>query len=468
VKNITPITASKQVTPRMKPESPRSFRSEVKSVTWTDPLLDIVYALAYSKFTVLAILVLGVSIGSVRLMRLPATYKASAVAVLMPREKPMLDASIDTSSIETSDDRASRGLAGNLMLPPNPNLYTTLINSRGVIERIGARFEEELVGDLFPNDRSEEIYYRLKSMIQVNSTEEGLITITVTSEKPVLCAGIANELFAECERASKAIERQLILQQAGHLDDALEKARIRLRETESQLEQFAANYELVDVDLQAGNKLRSQRELEAAVDLLETDLGELRMSYTEHAPEVQRIKARIQGLKRQFQNSQDQIVGQVGATEYGAMRVALDSLNQKVRFERDLVSTLSTKTDIYKIRAEQPTGNLAIIRAAQIPDRPAGPSKKKELGVTLFVSLVAAFGFALIRNQWQQAIHQKITQEKLRRIRDLVWSSGVHLEPVEGYVEHHRGPQLLMMPPFGNPRHTEPENAQTRGNGGNA
>ena len=386
-------------------------------ITWPAPLLDAASAIAKRKVTVLFIALIGIVIAIVRLMGLPTVYKASAVAVLMSRDKPILDASIDTSSIETTDDRASRSQSGSLMLPPNPALYTTLIKSRAVISRIAKKYEERLSDHLSPADRSDEVVQQLKSMVQVTSTEEGLITVTVSANEARLSAELANEFFEECKLASKAIERQLVLQQAGHLDDALRSAMSRLEESEKTLGVFTSKYGLVNLDLQVGNQLRSVRELDAQKDSLESKLIEMRVDYSERSPEVRRLSARIEAIEEIKANAMNNIVGPVGVSEFGEIIVRLESLKQKARFERDLVATLSTKADIYRIRADQPTGNLAIVRAALAPDRPAGPSKKRELGIVLGLFAFIAIAWCLASHQWELAMADSYLAGRVGEIR---------------------------------------------------
>ncbi|MGE9290603.1 MAG: hypothetical protein ACQKBT_06420 [Puniceicoccales bacterium] len=373
------------------------------TLTWPAPLLDIAYAILSRKWIVAAIIFVGLVLGVIRWSLMPPTYTASAVAVLLAREKPILDAAIETSSMESSDDSAGRSAVGTLMLPPDPTLYTTLINSRSVLEEIGERLKEELGDYLSPNDRSVEVYQQIKSMISVTSTENGLITVTVTSSSPRLSAKIANLLFLECERASKEIERSLILTQAGHLRDALISSEAQLRLTEEALSQFSAQFKIVDVDYQISNKLRNVRELQVERDRLQTELDDLRLSYAASSPEIQSINTRIASIENQLNLAESNILGSVPSAEYGRLIVEYESLKERIRFERDLVATLSTKVDIYEIRAEQPTGNLAVIRPASEPALPAGPSKKKEIGLVLGLFIVLAVGWALAAQQWQVA-----------------------------------------------------------------
>lgn len=404
------------------PPRTNSMSSDQDSISWPAPLLDAACAIAKQKVIVCLIICLGLLFGIIRLTRLPTTYTASAVAVLMSREKPILDASIDTNTIETTDDRAARSDTGSLMLPPNPSLYTTLIESRAVLSRIALKYERDLAGHLSPRDRSEEVYHELKSMVEVSSTEEGLMTVTVSTEDPELSAKLANEFFEECKRASKAIEKQLILQQAGHLEEALISAQARLKTSENRLREFTAQYELINVDLQAGNQLRSIRELEAQKDKLRGELDEMLLNYAEKSPEVQRVRARIRSLEKLMEEASNSIVGPINMENFGGLLVTHKSLTQKIQFERDMVATLSTQADLYRIRAEQPTGNLAVIKSAVAPERPAGPSKKRELGLFLGLSIFLSIGWALATQQWEKALQNQLVAERIDELVGLALS----------------------------------------------
>jgi len=363
-------------------------------IAWQEPLLDVIDAIIAQKWVIISILFIGTSLGALRLSRMPSIYTASAVAVLLPREKAMIDASVDTSSVDTSDDSVSRG-SGSLMLPANPSLYVTIIHSPAVLTEIANKFNDRFDGEISSRDRSVEVIERLQKMISTSSTEEGLITITVHSETPELSADIANELFAACEKASKSIERQLLVRQAGHLDKALKISSDRLDQTERRLSNFTSKIGLVDADTQARNQLYTVRELNALKDKVEAELVSLRISHTDNSPPVQELLARIATMEGQIIASHQSIIGEIGTDNFGELSVAYKSLTQKIRFERDMVSALATKSDIYRLRAEQPIGNIAIIRNATVPTRPSGPSKKMEVGVSIGLSLVLAIGYAL-------------------------------------------------------------------------
>ncbi|MGB0257250.1 MAG: hypothetical protein ACPGES_01245 [Coraliomargarita sp.] len=377
-------------------------QTEIRKVAWQEPFLDLLDAILSNKWKFISIVIAGMLIGVVRLAQMPYRYEASAVAVLLPREKAVVDAAIDTSSVEATDDRAGRSSAGNLMLPPNPNLYSTIIMSRAVLTEIAQQHASQLAGDISEADRSEEVINALRSMIQVSTTEEGIIKISVISNDPELSASIANTMFEECERVSRSIEQKLLISQADHLDKAYVLARVRLEETEQQIGELAENYGLIDTDLQASNQLRALRELRTERAKLDTDIEELLLSYTETSKEVKAARARYAAIERQINQSKESVIGDVSTDGFGRFNIAYTRLQQEARFQRDMLATIATKADIYRIRAVQPIGNLAIIRQAAIPSRPSGPSKKIELGISLGISLILGVGLCLLSQQFRQ------------------------------------------------------------------
>jgi len=379
---------------------------------WVLPLLDVLEMLARKKFIILGFLALGCALALWRLANLEPFYRASTVAVLMSREKPNLDAAIDTSSLETSEDRAGRSTAGNLMLPPDPTLYTTLIKSRAVLSKIADQFRERLQSHISERDRSDEIVSGLSSMIEVSSTEEGLITVTVTAAQPDLAADMANALVAECMAASQNIERHLLLQQAGYLEEALASAQARLEEKEALVTRFSEEFGVINPDLQISNIYREIRDLRIQRDQLMRERQRLLVSYTEKAPEMRLVDEEIAETERQIQALQKQFLGSLQKERAGGAVIDFETLRQQLQYERDLVSTLAAREGIFRIRAEQPTGSLAVIRAATPPDRPAGPSKKTLVILSVGICLFVGLGLAIVTAQVERALqHPSIARK---------------------------------------------------------
>ena len=373
--------------------------------SWQEPLLDLISVFLKRRELFLLLIVGAVVFGVYRYTTTPKIYRSSTDAVLLPREKPIVDLQVMASSVETSEDSAKRADSGSLMLPAQTDLYISLMGSRSVLERIAREFESRLpdLTEVKPNDRSDEIVMRLRKMIDVKGTDEGMLTVTVTAENPHLAADIADLLIREAQEASKSIERQLLLQQAGYLGKAVTSSETKLERVETRLKAFCERHSILHPEMQANDHLRQIRELTAILDKANVELIERRLHYTESDPGVQQLVSRLAVTELRISELRNTITGDVGERQYGDIFTEYQGLVQEVRFRRDLLATLSTQADVFQIRAEQPAGNIAVVRPAVPVLKPAGPSKKVIFGFALAVALSIGAVISLLLEQLQSA-----------------------------------------------------------------
>jgi uncharacterized protein involved in exopolysaccharide biosynthesis len=365
---------------------------------WQAPVIRVLTDVARYKVLILLCAVLGLLAGVVVLLKTPAFYRATAVAVLLPRERPVADATVSTSSLKTAGDSAVRADSGALMLPPNPELYTELIYSRAVLEGLVQRFSHSLA-ELSPNDRSDEAIARLGQMITVKSTEQGIINITVTAEDRHIAAELANALLSECERASKSVERQLILQQAGYLESAVKAARLQSDAAQRELETFSTTHKTLDPVAEGMEMLRLYRESMTARETIRARLAGLAVSRTSRDPEVRRLTAELDTIDLRIAEARESLGVQDDGANLSLLAVEFEQLKQQLRFKRDLLATLEAQADIFQIRAEQPAGSIAVIRIASPAAAPAGPSKRQLLGLPTFGGAAVGVLLALVLSQ---------------------------------------------------------------------
>lgn len=383
---------------------------------WEAPLCDFVLAIAASWRQVAASLVVAVLAASAYLLLAPPFYRSSSVAVLLPREKPILDATINSSAVEVSDDQAQRTSTGSLMLPAKPELYLALLRSRAVLRTIADRFGPRL-GLPATGTRSDEEIEALNRAIRIETSEEGLLTITVTAESPDLAADLANALLDEGKRASAEIERQMLLQQANHLQEILDQRRASLASAERELELFSAEHSVVDLGTQTTQDLVLLKETRAKRDRLQAELCALSERFTSADHRMRVAQNRLRSAERDLARIQSAMVGGAGVDQVGRLGVRLKSLQERVRLDRDVVATLSLRADLFKLRAEQPSGSLAVIRPAVPVLRKAGPAKKRTLALALGAALVLSFGWAILAAQWRQARQTDYVRRQLGQLR---------------------------------------------------
>lgn len=431
----------------MEENQPSDKPREPHTTGWQAPLVDMVAAVLKRRWILVLCVVSAVGLGALQYLRTPTTYRSSSVVLLMSREKPVFDVSVEAGTLETSEDAAKRESTGALMLPANPDLYHTLLKSRSVLQAIAMRFQDRLSAHQAGQVRSEELIGSLRSMMKLESSEEGIMTITVTSPDPQLSADLANALVQAGEQASKEIERQLLNQQVRYIEQSLAQATASLQRDMQQLKAFAQTHRVVDPGTQASDRLRQIRETSMQRDDLTRQLEARRVGWTDKDAKIQQLLREIAICDERIAQLEKSIVGEAGLAEYGALVIDHDALIKQVDQQRDLVVSLTAQADVLRIRAAQPAGSIAVIRPADPDERPAGPSRKRFLMLSVGLGLLGGLGLILILEQWQTAKRDPYIARKTREIRTLMpgMSSGL-LNPFGRFTPStapHAGPAIM-------------------------
>lgn len=364
------------------------------SPDWRADVLDVICAVVRYRLVIAVVLGVAVLGGLAAGYVSEPFYRASATFVLLPREKPVLDVAVQSASIETSEDAAKRSDAATLTLPPNPELYTTLIRSSAVAERVAqAVADQNIARGIGPAD--------IRAMLAVEATEAGVIKLTAQTGDAELAAFVVNTMVAECEEASKLIERQLILQQAGYLESAIAVAEQRLTSAQHRLAQYAERHRVGSVRDAAARSsalLKTLTDTEARVS---RELDRLLVSHTEAAPDVRALRAELAQVRADLNRTRAAYVGSVSEDDFAALSTTWSSLEQDVRLRQDMVMSMRARHDVFKIRADQPAGNLALIRPASVPTVPAGPSKRRFLVLACLAGGLLSLAAAVGAQQWR-------------------------------------------------------------------
>ncbi len=380
---------------------------------WRSDVLDVLCAILRHRLIIAAVLAIAAVCGLATGYLSKPFYRASATFVLLPREKPVLDVAVQSASIETSDDAAKRSDSATLTLPPNPELYTSLIRSASVAQRVAqACIEQGVSDDIGPA--------AIRDMLTVEATESGVIKLTAQTDDAELAAFVVNKLVAECEEASKLIERQLILQQAGYLESAIEVAEQRLLTAQQRLARYAERYGVGNVRDAAARSSALLKTLSDTESRLSRELDRLMVSRTEASPDVRALRAELRQVRSDLEHTKIAYVGTVSENDYAELTSTWSSLEQDVRLRQDMVMSMRARHDVFKIRADQPAGNLALIRPASVPSVPAGPSKRRFLVLACLAGGLLALAVAVGAEQFRCMRQDKATGNKIEELKRLL------------------------------------------------
>lgn len=376
--------------PPSEPSGPRLVTGDEPrdELTWQAPVIDVLIAFARSiKFVIIVLALAGYKAFS-DLQSLIPEYTATSVSVILPREKPVFDASIATASFETTEARPRSGSALPFTLPSNVDMYVMLMKSRGNLERVAEQFVDELIEiEEMPADhRSSERASFLSRMTKFEGSEDGLISVTVTARDPELAASMANAFTEASDIDSRNIERGLLHKQAQVLEHSAQAALGKLKLIEEEFATFSKKHGFLDPKVHAATSVAvlTQREFEETKTkaLIEA----LKETLTPESERVREEMARLESIQGEIAEIKEEASG-VAMSELGALEAEYQDLQQRLSFRRDLWLVLTSQAEIYRIRAEQASGPLVVVRPASVPIVPAGPSKKKTVIIPVFLGL---------------------------------------------------------------------------------
>lgn len=381
---------------------------------WRNDVLQAILAVTQRKLLVLGVFVCVMILCALSVMTTAPFYRSSASIVLLPREKPILDIAAQSDTLESSDETARRAQASSLTLPPNPELYETLIRSHDLSSSIDARLGADSIGAS-----------AIRSSISVKSSEEGLVTISCEADSGELAARIVEIAIEECEHTSKTIERQLMVQQQRYLDGTITSLRERVGSLTNQIDAYAEEFGVSDPVLAAERSQARIRRLDEAQIRLQTKLQGLEVHRTGLDPMVVAIRAELQSVINERESISASFCGNVSEANYSGMLAEWKWLEQELNQAQDLLMSLMAKHDLFVIRAEQPSGNIAIIRAPKVPEAPAGPSKRR----TISIGILAATGLSLlacvIADQVKRAAREEESQQLIIKVRKSISPSSL-------------------------------------------
>ena len=342
---------------------------------WREELVSGILAVTQRKALVVVVFLSVVCVSGIKWLNVEPYYEASTAIVLLPRERPILDIAAQSDSLESSDETARKAQASSLTLPPNPDLYITLMHSGPLAERISQRLAPTHV--LSPT--------QIRHGILVSSEDNGLLRVTCQASDPKVAALIASYVIQECEDASKAIERQLILQQTGYLDGAVDNLKEQVILLTARVDRASGEFGVSDPELAAARSIARLRRLDEAQIKLETQLDGLMIHRTSVDPFVTTLRAELESVYVAHRDVSKNFCGLVSEQAYSSKLAEWKGLHQELNQAQDMHMSLAAKRDLFEIRAEQPSGNIAIIREPSIPTVPAGPSKRRAVSLALII-----------------------------------------------------------------------------------
>jgi succinoglycan biosynthesis transport protein ExoP len=419
-------------------------------------LLDYWRVIKKRRWVVLSVLLVIVTIVTIRMYQLPVVYEATGRIIINPQMPLRV-----TREKETSADLSSTDAQ---YVETQQNVLRSRELARRVIEALALERHPEFadiatrVAD--PDRRRALLIDRFLENLKVELVRNTrVVAVTYSAHDPHLAARAVNELFTQygeymlesrsdsTRKATEWLQEQLTL-----LRDRAEKAQeelvrysreneiVQLSENQTiTVERLAdLNRRLVEAEterIRAETLYRLSREgdsdalpqvladpqvqaLNARLAELRQELAQLNVEYQPTHPRVVRVREQIAEAERQLALAKRRIVANLEAEYKAAVRrendlraalerqraetlrqneraIELGLRKREVEVTTQLYEGLLEKLNDVKLLSTLTTTNIQILDKAEVPLRPARPRKLFNIGLSVIVGLILGIGLAL-------------------------------------------------------------------------
>lgn len=285
------------------------------------------------------------------------------------------------------------GLAGGMGASlgiKNPNdLYVAMLQSRAVADPLIERFKLQAY---FETKTLTDTRKKLQEATKIASGKDGLISITVEDHSPKLAADLANAYVAELRGLSKTLAVTEAAQRRQFFEGQLQKTKQALADAEVGLKQTQQKTGVLQLEAQGKATVEALAGLRAQVAARQVQLSAMKHFATEQNPDVQRVRAELDGLQTQLHQltrggSDDDVV--VSRSRLPDVGIEYVRKMRELKYQEILFELLSKQYELAKMDEAKDGASIQVLDAAIEPERKSKPKRG------LLVMLAAVGGFFL-------------------------------------------------------------------------
>ena len=230
--------------------------------------------------------------------------------------------------------------------------------------------------------------------------QSGVISASLQGADPVLDAKVLNEIGALYVRQNverRAAEAEKALE---FLNTLMPELRKQLEESENLFNQFRNREGTFDLSTEAKLVLEKVVDLQTQLLALEQRRKQLESQFTAQHPMIKTIDAQIQGIQREI----DQLNRKTRTLP--SVEQDLLQLMRDVKVNTETYSNLINSFQQLRLVKEGKVGNVRIVDAAVVPERPVKPRRALVLALSLMLGLFLGLAAAFVRNSLRDAIRE--------------------------------------------------------------
>jgi tyrosine-protein kinase Etk/Wzc len=353
------------------------------------------------RWLVLGFLGAALAIGALLAVTMPKAYQSSAT-IIVPKE------SAGQGLLSGLAAAASVQQVPGLSLPsltPNRDLLVSLLKSRTLAQAVVQRFG---LVDRYHARSVEDAIKRLRSIVLITVSREGVIGVRVEDSDPGLAAELANFHIEQLDR----LTARYITREAGHqrefLTEQLARAKAQLDETERALRQFQESNRAIVLQDQTRGAIEAAARLKGEIMAAEVQLQVMRNFVTDANPDAVALRRRIDEMNRQLSMMQygdgaRQAAGPSERRDFAvpfarvpSIGLELARLTRDVKVQETLVTLLAQQVEQARLAEARDLPLVQVLDGAVPAERPVRPSIGFNLAVAGFGGLVVGISLVFL------------------------------------------------------------------------
>ncbi|MFH0809673.1 MAG: Wzz/FepE/Etk N-terminal domain-containing protein [Pseudomonadota bacterium] len=359
-------------------------------------LLDYFRVIYKRRWLVAAITASASIIAVIISLMLPKIY--SSTASILPQQDSPMGGPFMGGSADGGGKGIAMGMLGSYLGMGSPaDLWLGIMKSQtvkdAVIQRFGLR-------EVYGAETMENTRAALGNRVTLETTDEGIITVTVEDKDPRRAAGMANAFVAELDR----VNRKTITTSGGRMrafvKQRLAETQKALANAEDTLKGFQQRTRTVDVDAQSNAVISMFANLKTRLAANEVALSSLLSYATPNHPEVEVLRAEIAELKRQLTKVETGGSGRsdllLPSDTVPGVGVQYARLLRNVKYQEALWELLIQQYEMARIQEAKDTPTVQILDVGQVPQKKCKPRRTVIVLVLTAAALILGILIAFV------------------------------------------------------------------------
>ena len=297
------------------------------------------------------------------------------------------------------------------------DVHIGILRSRNVREKIIKKFH---LMQLWKKEYMVDALSQLDGQVNIDVTDEGLITVSVTTKSRELSQNMSNAFVEELDRVNRNARYTSAKNTREFIEKRLQQADTDLKNAAKAMRDFQLKYGVVSLQDQTVASIQAAANIQAQIALDEVEYDVLKKQYSKTHEKVILVQNKLSALRDQL----TRIETGAGASdksmllpfsEIPDLGLKYVFLFKDLEIQKAIVELLTKQYEQTKIQEMRDTPTVEVLDKAPWPDRKSKPKRALIVLAAAFLSLFFS-GFVISVNGYMSRVQEK-TPEQYRQFR---------------------------------------------------